>query len=79
MSRRKIIHDSGDDEMLGEPSSSSVLPPAAPAVGTFPPANGAGNLSYYWWLNVAHEFVLLRVCVPLLLLPLYRWHSSSYH
>ena len=47
MSRRKIIvDDSDDDVMLGVPSSSSVLSPAAPAVGTFPPAHGAGNLSY---------------------------------
>jgi hypothetical protein len=47
MSRRKIIvDDSDDDVMLGVPSTASVLSPAAPAVGTFPPANGAGNLSY---------------------------------
>ncbi len=46
MSRRRIIvDDSDDDALLGVPSSSSVLSPAALAVGTFPPVNGAGNLS----------------------------------
>jgi len=72
MGKRIIIDDDDDDdddddELLAVPHSFSLLSPAAPAVGTPPPANGAGNLSYYHVSPLGMNFVS-RECMSRLLL-----------